>query len=272
MHSLLVNGKHLAYQEFGKGYPILFGHSYLWSGSMWTPQIQAFSKQYHCIVPDLWGHGKSEAVPTSPYSIEDLAEVHYQLLNQLNIDHCAVVGLSVGGMWGTQLALNHPDRVSALVLMDTSVAPEPMENQQRYRHLASTVEQQGKITEPIVEQILPLFFSPTTWQKQPDLVEQFKQQLLNFPSEQIPSLMELNRTIFSRPSLMERLNELEMPTLVMVGEDDRSRPVDEAKTMAAAIPECEYQVIPKAGHISNLEQPEIVNQAIYNFFKNTSIS
>jgi len=137
--------------------------------------------------------------------------------------------------------------------------PFYIENQKRYRHLAATVEQEGKFTEPIVEQILPLFFSPTTWQKQPDLVEQFKQQLLNCPSKQIPSLVELHQTIFSRASLIERLNELEMPTLVMVGEDDRSRPVEEAKAMAAAIPECEYREIPKAGHISNLEQPELVN-------------
>ena len=265
MPTLLINGKYLAYEEFGTGFPILFGHSYLWSASMWAPQIQAFSSKYRCIVPELWGHGSSESLPTIPYSIEALADIHYQLLDELNISRCAVIGLSVGGMWGTQLALNHPERVSALVLMDTSVAPEPAETQQRYFSMAATVEKLGQFPEPMVEQILPLFFAPATLQDKPELVENFKQQLLNWPLENIPSVVELSRTIFSRVSLMERLSELGMPTLIMVGENDLSRPPHEARAMANAISGCEYVVIPRAGHVPNLEQPEIVNQVLYNF-------
>lgn len=265
MPNLLIDAKHLAYEEFGQGSPILFGHSYLWSASMWAPQIQAFSGEFHCIVPDLWGHGKSDSLPTIPYSIEDLADVHYQLLDKLNIDRCAVVGLSVGGMWGVQLALTHPERVSALVLMDTSVAPDPAETQQRYLGMAAMVEQLGQFPESMVEQIIPLFFAPATLENQPALVEGFKQQLLNWPIEKIPSTVALSQTIFSRASLMERLSELSMPTLVMVGENDLSRPPHEAKAMAVAIPGCEYVVIPRAGHVPNLEQPELVNQVLYNF-------
>ena len=203
--------------------------------------------------------------PTIPYTIEDLADVHYRLLDHLNIDRCVVVGLSVGGMWGTQLALKHPERVSALVLMDTSVASEPAESQQRYWSMASTVEQLGHFPESMVEQILPLFFAPATQQDKPELVEEFKQQLLNWSREKLPSLVALSRTIFSRPSLMERLSQLAMPTLIMVGEQDLSRPPHEAKAMAVAIPGAEYVVIPRAGHVPNLEQPEMVNQVLHKF-------
>jgi pimeloyl-ACP methyl ester carboxylesterase len=216
-------------------------------------------------VPELWGHGSSDSLPTIPYSIEALADIHYQLLNELNIERCAVIGLSVGGMWGTQLALNHPERISALVLMDTSVAPQPAETQQRYFSMAATVEKLGKFPKLMVEQILPLFFAPATRQDKPELVEDFKQQLLNWPLEKLPSVVALSRTIFSRASLMERLGELAMPTLIMVGENDLSRPPHEAKAMAAAIPGCEYVVIPRAGHVPNLEQPEMVNQMLHNF-------
>lgn len=168
-------------------------------------------------------------------------------------------------MWGVQLALNHPERVRALVLMDTSVAAEAAETQQQYLALADTVEQLGRFPESMVEQILPLFFAPATLKEKSTLVENFKQQLLNWPREKIPSLVALNRTIFSRASLIERLGELSMPTLVMVGEDDLSRPPHEAKAMADAIPRCDYVVIPRAGHLPNLEQSEVVNQVLRKF-------
>jgi pimeloyl-ACP methyl ester carboxylesterase len=266
MPNLFFNGKQFAYQKLGKGFPILFGHSYLWSASMWHPQIEAFSGDYCCIIPELWGHGNSDSLPMIPYSIEDLADIHCQLLDKLKIESCILIGLSVGGMWGTQLALKHPERVSGLVLMDTSVASEPLKTQQQYFSMADTVEKLGRFPESMVEQILPLFFAPATLQTRSSLVENFKQQLLNWPPEKIPSIVALSRTIFSRESLMERLGELPMPTLVMVGEDDRSRPPHEAKAMADVISRGEYVVIPQAGHLPNLEQPRVVNQILHNFF------
>jgi len=265
MPKLVIKGKQLAYEEHGEGFPILFGSSYLWDASMWAPQIEVFSLEYRCIIPELWGHGQSDSIPAIPYSIEALAEDYYQLLEALNIDLCAVVGLSVGGMWGAQLALQHPERVSALVLMDTSVAPEPPDTQQQYFGMAAMVEQVGKLPVPLVEEILRLFFAPDTLKSQPGLVENFKQRLLNWPNENISSLVALNRAIFSRKSLLERLGELSMPTLVVVGEDDIARPPHEAQAMADAIQGAEYVVIPNAGHVPNLEQPQMVNQVLYDF-------
>jgi len=265
MPKLCIKGKELAYEEYGKGFPILFGSSFLWDASMWAPQIEAFSSEYRCIVPELWGHGKSDIVPDIPYSIEALAEDHYQLLEMLNIDHCAVVGLSIGGMWGAQLALKHPKRVSTLVLMDTSVAPEPIESQQRYLGMTAMIEQVGKIPVPLVEQVLSLFFAPDTLRSQTDLVENFRQRLLNWPAENITSIVALSRAIFSRASLLERLGELSMPTLVMVGQEDISRPPHEAKAMADTIQGAEYVLIPNAGHVPNLEQSQMVNQILFDF-------
>lgn len=265
MPELLIKGKKLSYEDHGSGFPILFGHSYLWDAAMWKPQIEALSSHYRCIIPELWGHGASDPIPTSPYSIEDLADDCYQLLEALNIDSCGVVGLSVGGMWGAQLALTHPDRVRALVLMDTSVAPEPQVSQQRYFGMAAMVEQAGQFPPPLVEQILPLFFAPDTLKQQPELVDHFRQKLLNWPAQNIASMVTLNHTIFGRASLMERLHRLTMPTLVMVGQADQARPPQEAKLMVEHIPGSDYFVIPNAGHISNLEQPQVVNQMLQKF-------
>ncbi|MFP3710763.1 alpha/beta fold hydrolase, partial [Paraburkholderia sp. SIMBA_009] len=92
-------------------------HSYLWDAAMWAPQIDALSSRYRVIVPDLWGHGASGPLPEGTQTLDDLAEHASALLDALEIDACAVVGLSVGGMWGARLALREPRRVRSLVLM-----------------------------------------------------------------------------------------------------------------------------------------------------------
>ncbi|MDR5663958.1 alpha/beta fold hydrolase, partial [Burkholderia cenocepacia] len=95
-------------------FPVLLGHSYLWDATMWAPQIDALSRRYRVIVPDLWGHGASGALPDGTHTLDDLATQASALLDALEIEQCAVVGLSVGGMWGARLALREPQRVRSL--------------------------------------------------------------------------------------------------------------------------------------------------------------
>ncbi|MCE1857639.1 alpha/beta fold hydrolase, partial [Enterobacter hormaechei] len=92
---------------------------------MWAPQIEALSKQYRVIAPDLWGHGNSEELPEQHSTLADLARDYLALMDQLGIEEFAIIGLSAGGMWGIELVDMAPDRVKALVLMDTFVGLEP---------------------------------------------------------------------------------------------------------------------------------------------------
>ncbi|RMF29120.1 MAG: alpha/beta fold hydrolase [Chloroflexi bacterium] len=163
------------------------------------------------------------------------------------------------------MALNHPEAVAALVLMDTYVGPEPEETRTRYFGMMDMVEKAGAIPPPIQEAIVPLFFSSVTIQKKPDLVNRFKSALASIPAERVPSVLTIGRAIFSRRSVLERLGEIRVPTLVIVGDEDRSRPPHEAEKMAQAIPGARLEVIPEAGHISNLEQPERVTALLEAF-------
>jgi len=257
----------LFYKEDGNGFPLLFGHSYLWDAAMWAPQVQALSPSYRCIVPELWGHGRSPLPPAAPYPVERLAEDHWALATDLGLERFAVIGLSVGGMWGVHLALNHPDAVQALVLMDTFVGPEPEENRLRYFKMMDTVEQAGMIPPPLADLIVPLFFSPVTMQCNPALVNRFREHLTSLPRAQIPGILSIGRGIFSRASVLERLGEIQVPVLVIVGADDRSRPPHEARQMAGMIPGAHLEVIEGAGHISNLEQPERVTALLQAFLQ-----
>jgi pimeloyl-ACP methyl ester carboxylesterase len=122
MPRIAIHGQDLHYLDCGAGFPVLFGGSYLWNAVMWAPQVEGLSSRYRCIVPELWGHGKSGAIPEVPYSRSKLAGDMRGLVDALGLEQFAIVGLSVGGIWGIEMALACPARVRALVLMDTAAA------------------------------------------------------------------------------------------------------------------------------------------------------
>lgn len=258
-----MDGKECFYQDRGTGFPLLFGHSYLWTSEMWEPQLLVLSQQFRCIAPDLCGHGGSDSFPVT--SISDLAEHAWNLMQALGIDQFGIVGLSVGGMWGTELALQHPQAVKALVLMDTYVGGEPPLTKQRYFVLLDLLEKAGQFTPELLDQIIPLFFSPATFQSQPDLPLRFRESLASIPGERIPAIASLGRVIFSRRDLLNQLSALAIPTLIIVGKDDIPRPPKEAQEMAFCLSQGSILEVKEAGHISNLEQVEVVNQALSGF-------
>ncbi|MFW5893649.1 MAG: alpha/beta fold hydrolase [Verrucomicrobiota bacterium] len=258
------NGK-IAVEDVGSGPGLLFGHSYLWEASMWRPQVDFLANRYRCVVPELWAHGQSSAQPPKPCGLDELANDHWAVAQAKRMDRFVAVGLSVGGMWALRLALAHPEAVKALVLMDTSAGAEPPTSQARFMGLLDAVEQACAIPPPVAEAVAPFFFSNATLTNRPELVDSFKNTLIQIPAERIPGLVALGRGLFGRSCVLERLKEIRCPTLVLVGEDDVSRPVAEAREMAKRMPDAKLEIIPKAGHISNLEQPKQVNERINSF-------
>ncbi len=262
MPNIVINNQTLHYLDKGKGPVLLFGHSYLWSSSMWQQQIAEFSKTYRCIVPDLWGHGNSAPLDGPPQS---LADDHWALIQALNIERCSLIGLSAGGMSGIQLALDHPDKIEKLIIMDSFVGIEPSETQQRYFQMLDIVEQSGAIPQPLIEQLIPIFLSAVTLENQPDIATTFRKSLTDLPAENIPTIVAIGRCIFKRKDRMAALSKLKMPVLVLVGELDQSRPPQESMEMVQAIEHAAYKIIARAGHISALEQPEEVNRLLHAF-------
>ncbi len=269
MAYVTVQDRQMYYEDVGAGFPLLFGHSYLWDAAMWESQVAELAQHYRCIVPELWGHGRSEPLPQIPYSLELLAEDHWALAQALGLERFAVVGLSVGGMWGVHLALNHPAAVAALVLMDTYVGAEPPATQARYFQMLDMVEKVGIMPPPIVQAATPFFFAQASLDQGHPAVAAFQQKLGATPAVNIPSVVALGRAIFGRASALERLGEIDFPTLVVVGADDRSRPPHEAQDMAAHIPHAQLEIIPDAGHICTVEQPARVNAVLTQFLTAT---
>lgn len=267
MPHITLKNRELFYEDLGTGFPLIFGHSYLWNAAMWQPQVEALSTKYRCIVPELWAHGYSDPLPETTYSVEALAKDYWDFAQALNLDRFALIGLSVGGMWATHLTLAHPQAVAALVLMDTHVGSEPPKSQALFLKMLDAVEMARAIPEGLQDLILPFFFSPHTLENASEIPAQFKHTLDAITRENIPSIVAMGRAIFTRNSVMERLEEIKIPALVVVGEHDHSRPPHEARAMAEALPDAQLAIISQAGHISTLEQPQQVNQHLSEFLK-----
>ncbi|MED7789606.1 alpha/beta fold hydrolase [Francisella sp. 19X1-34] len=174
---LQLKNSEINYLDSGEGFPILFGHSFLWTNKMWQPQIESLSKSYRCIVPDLWGHGDSGSVPEDTESLGDLANEMLSLLDHLGIQKFGIVGLSVGGMWAVEMALKVPERVKFMVLMDTFMGIEPEKSKNEYFGMLDLIGKMGTIPEPIITQVAPNFFSKSTQQTKPTLVTEFSNNL-----------------------------------------------------------------------------------------------
>ncbi len=264
MPKTLIDGKEIFYRDLGGGFPILFGHSYLWSSEMWEPQLEELSKKYRCIAPDLWSHGESDLLDAKKYSVEELAADHWKLMQHLKIPEFAVIGLSVGGMWAAHLALAYPKAVKALVLMDTYLGSEPMVTQQKYFKMLDFIEK-GQTFVPLLDQIVPLFFSPKTLIHRPHLVQNFRNSLAEIKKEKLAGIVTLGRAIFSRSNLLGQFQSIQQPTLILVGNDDIPRPPKEAEEMARLLPNGTLAIIQDAGHISNLEESDQATSCLARF-------
>ena len=263
--TLTIDNKTLSYIDIGTGPVLLFGHSYLWDAKMWAPQIEMLSQHYRCIVPDLWGHGDSESLPEACHSLQDIAEHMLYLMDQLAIEEFSVVGLSVGGMWGAELALKEPERVKTLVMLGCFVGFEPEVARAKYYTMLDIIKNTQTVPDGLIEQIAPLFFANEAETNTPELFNGFKQALRDIKPEQIDTICRLGKIIFGRRDTLEEIEGLTASCLIMTGVEDKVRPVLEGYLMHDAIRGSEFIHIPQAGHISTLEQAEFVNNQLTLF-------
>jgi len=256
-----IAGRRMAYLDEGQGPVLLFGHSYLWDSAMWAPQIEVLKGRYRCIVPELWGHGDSDVLPEGGCTLATLARDHLALLDALGIEEFVLVGLSIGGMWGVELARLVPERLKGLVLMDSFVGLEPQITCERYLGMLAMIEQVGSIPAPIIEQVAPIFFANQPYAA---LLSDFKARLAVWPADKIAAMVAVGRSFVTREDRIEWLEEITVPALVMTGCEDKARPVLEGYLMAEVL-NCPFKEIPAAGHISSIENPSFVNHALDSF-------
>lgn len=252
----------LAYEDAGRGPPVLFIHGYPLGRRMWRPQLEALLGNMRMITPDLRGHGDSDTVP-GPYSIEMHADDCIDLLDGLELDEPVIVcGISMGGYVAMALQRVFPERVQGLVLVSTRATPESADGKSNRDQAMATARDGGVAA--IVDSMLPKLFAPKSI-AQKQAVVRYVDQLMRKTSLEgvLGDLVALR----DRPDARPGLASIDVPTLVIHGRDDLLIPVAEAEATAAAIRGARLLVMDDTGHLPSLEQPQAFNAALRDFVR-----
>ena len=255
-----VNGILMNYELTGKaGAPVVvLSHSLGSSLVMWEPQLPDLEPHFQVLRYDTRGHGGSEAA-AGPYTFELLAEDVVGLLDGLGISKVHFVGLSMGGMIGQALGLVHPDRLLSLTLCDTAAA-NPPGSREIWQERIDLVRKEGLA--PLLEPTLERWFTPEFVRQTPPILEKIRRQFL---ATSINGYVGCSQAIMELDYL-EKLGKIQIPTLIVVGEDDPGTPVSAARAIQERIVGSKLVILPGARHLSSVEQAEAFNRAVLDFY------
>lgn len=254
-----INGTRLSFIDEGRGLPILLVHGFPLSRAIWQPQIEALSKNFRVIAPDLRGHGASEA-PAGVYDMNTFAGDLSALLEERQCGPAVLVGHSMGGYISFAFYHRYPQKVRGLVLFCTRAGADSEEGKVGRENLAQRAECEGAVA--VAEQMLPKMLAAATTASRPDLVAQVRQIML---ATSINGLAGSLRGMAARPSSADLLPKIAVPALVIAGADDLIIPTQDAEAMAQAMPNAQLHLILHAGHLASLENHAEVNARLCDF-------
>jgi len=241
---------------------VLFIHGFPFDHSMWRHQLTALSR-WRCIAPDLRGAGAgASAGHDSPdgYSMVAYATDLIRLLDDEQIDQVVVCGLSMGGYVAFELLRQVPKRVHAAILCNTKAAADTPEAKGGRDVMAAKAEKEG--AGAIAEELVPKLLARVTRERQPEVVREVTGMITRQP---VGGIVGALRALRDRPDSTPLLGRIRIPVLVVAGEDDQITPAAGMRSMAEAIPGARFVLIPEAGHLTPLEQPAAVTEAIREF-------
>jgi pimeloyl-ACP methyl ester carboxylesterase len=228
---------------------------------MWEPQFKSVPEGWRLLAPDMRGFGGStiDHEPESP-SIDDYAIDVIDLLRDLAIPTAVIGGCSMGGYVAFAVLRAAPRVARALILVDTRAGADSSEGRANRRSMLAVLEREGATG--VARDMLPQLLGKTTLDLSPTTESNLRRLIKQQSADAIRGAV---LRMMHRPDSTAALQGVSIPVLIVVGEEDTLTPLAEAEKMAAVIPKAELVVIPRAGHLSSLEQPEQFNLAMRTF-------
>ncbi|NMC13886.1 MAG: alpha/beta fold hydrolase [Chloroflexi bacterium] len=248
------------YEDHGQGIPVLFVHGYPLNQKIWQPQIEGLSDIVRIITPDLRGHGESQASERE-YSMDLFAEDCAALLDAIPITQKIVLcGLSMGGYVSFAFLRKYSSRLAGLILTATRASPDSETVKQNREKAITQVQSEG--VNKVIDNMLPKLLSPLSMAHNPALVNQVREIMQSVSSQgYIGDLTGMK----NRPDSTPLLPTINIPTLLIFGDQDEIISIDEAKRLDSLIPDSRLEIINGAGHLLNLEKPEEFNTIVRDF-------
>ncbi len=252
-----TNGIETHYVIEGEGPWVTLSHSLACNLSMWDEQAKRLSREFKVLRYDTRGHGDSSA-PSGAYTMEQLADDAKALFEGLGITRTHWVGLSMGGMIGQTFALKYPGFFQSMVLADTTSRRAP-NAEQMWGERVKVAREKGM--EGVKNGTLERWFTEPYRQSRKDVIERIGRDIVNTPVDGFAGACDA----IAKIDVLDRLKEIDCPTLVVVGDQDHGTPPEMARQIHANIRGSELVIIPSAAHLSNVEQPEAFNEAVVSF-------
>ncbi len=261
MPFLNLTNARLYYEEEGQGTEtMVFGHSLLFNLRMFDDQVAFFKDRYRCLRLDFRGQGQSE-ITAGGYDFETLTEDVREFIEVTNAAPCHFVGFSMGGMVAMRLAIKYPELIKSLILIDTSSEPEPTMSNVRNKAMVWVGKNFGlKI---LAGRVLKMFMGKAAL-KRSELRQTWKD---HFIANDRAGIIKAIGGVMQRKGITHLLPQIDHQTLILVGEDDILTDPEKAEVMHRQIQHSHLIRIPRAGHLSTVEEPAFVNEAMQDFLK-----
>jgi 3-oxoadipate enol-lactonase len=254
-----IAGTPIQYDVRGNGPPVLFLHAFPLNLRMWDAQARALEATHQVVRFDARGFGGTPP-GDGLLTMERIADDAVALLDHLGLSKTIVCGLSMGGYATFALMRRHPERVKGLVLADTRTAPDSTEAKRARSAQAETVRREGP--PGIADAFLQKAVGETTRKEHPEVVARVREMILAASNR---GIVDALAGLAARADSGPTLREIKVPTLVVCGAEDALTPVADSEAIQRGVPGSRLVTIPKAGHLSSLEDPAAFNAALLAF-------
>jgi len=260
-----IGTRTIAYLDSAPGHDdlraLVLLHAFPIGANLWEPQMRAVPQGWRLITPDLRGFGGSTELDSlGALSIADYADDAVDLLGELGITRAVIGGCSMGGYATLALYQSAPQLFDGLVLANTRAGADSPESRANRRNMLAVVDREGP--SGIARDMMPKLIGKTTTESN-STVEAFVRRLIK---QQSPvAIRSAIHRMMHRPDSTPLLAQISVPTLVITGVEDEMIPVEESRRMASAVRGAKLVIVPGAGHLANLEQPEAFNDALNAF-------
>ncbi len=258
-HRIKSDDAEIVYWTLGDGPPIILLHPFPANHDFWIPVAETLATRYRVILPDLRGHGQS-TVGEGPAAMPKHAADITRVMDDADIGRAPLIGVSIGGYILFEFWRRSRSRVAALGLCNTKAPADGPEARAGRLQAANDVLERG--TEPFLESMVQKVFAKTTRETHPDLVDGALRMMRQMSPEDIA---QVQRGMADRPDSVDTLKTINVPTLLVTGDEDTLTGVNEAELMRQHINGSQLRIIPKAGHYSPWEQPQEAAQLMRQF-------
>jgi 3-oxoadipate enol-lactonase len=254
----------VCYVDEGKreGVPLIFIHGFPFNRSMWEEQLNLLGKEHRVIAYDVRGHGGSNP-GTQEFSVQLFTDDLFHFMDALKIERAILCGLSMGGYIALNAIHQQPSRIASLILCDTQCFADTDEAKEKRMKAIEHIREHG--LKQYAKDSVDKLFSKTSLNTKKETVSYIQEIILSTPVETICNTL---MALAGRKETCTGASLIRVPVLILVGEEDQVTPPETARKLQEFIPGASLRVLENAGHLSNLENPEIFNLHVQTFLGN----